>query len=275
MAFFMRFERSDSLEVAPIHQAESRHHRRSGLAVGLGALVLIGSAGQLIEATDTQLEPLDDTTLETFEFAQELAIEQERLLGVEVERLTRQAEAEIEKVRLNPYQNKREIVILRDEPFVKEHGDYLEEIAKEFDINVNHLVATGMVESCLTPSINDSHVGAQGAFQVMPNYLDWFRERYGDGEYDPQNILHSTRMGAAAYTMLLSEVETEGLSDKELLLVGGTVYNAGPARADKLVASDFATAVLPTETQGHLEELVMIFDERVQDRDGTTRCASR
>ncbi len=275
MAFFMRFERSDSLEAALIHQAEARRHRRSGLAVGFGALVLIGSAGQLTDVTDAQSEPIDATTREVFEFAPELAIERERLLGVEAERLTRQAEAEIEKARQDPYQNKREIMILRDEPFVQEHGDYLEEIAKEFDINVNHLVATGMVESCLTPNIEDSHVGAQGAYQVMPNYLDWFRERYGDGEYNPQNILHSTRMGAAAYTMLLSSVETKGLSDKELLLVGGTAYNAGPARAEELIASNFATTVLPAETQGHLEELVMIFDERLQDRDGTTRCASR
>lgn len=275
MADFERFERSDRLEAAPRYERSSSSKHRIGAAVL--ALSLLSGAPHKQEAptTDSPLAEAAPLLFDAISEIQELReAQQQTIHEIEVERLTRHAEAAQERQQ-DPYLNDDEIVILYEEPFVEEYGDYLVELADEFDINVNHLVATGMVESCLDASTDDSHVGAQGAFQVMPEFVADFRQNYGDGPYDPQNIMHSTRMGAAAYAMLLNgAADTTELSSKELLLVGGAAYNAGPGPAREFIAADFDTSVLPGETQGHLTELTHIFDERAQDREDTNRCAA-
>lgn len=270
---FERLREGDQLEAAPeSHRLSSRERlwlRASRLSAAVAAVGSLALVSAVIEHQEADEEPGKNIVFMD-EF---IAEQQDRLNEHEAMRLTGQADVlERGAEQVDPYINERELVILLEEPVVKDHKDHLELLAAEFDVNVNHLAATGMVESCWNSSIPDSHVGAQGALQVMPDYLDWFRELYGDRPYDPQNITHSLRMGAAAYAMLLGEVDTIGLTPEQQLQVGGTAYNAGPSRAQTLIDSSFDHSVLPTETQGHLEELMLIFDSKVQDREGTTRC---
>lgn len=266
-----RFERSANLETEQLSYPstiEQTFRRRDILVASIASLALISSQSPVGETkADISIEAKKELKIERVEEP-----DHEDIYQAEINRLREQFE--LDQERNDPYLNEDKIVILQDEEIVKNHRDDLEAIAEEVDINVNHLVATGMVESCLNPQIPNSHVGAQGAFQVMPNYLEWFREKYGDGPYDSSNFLHSARMGASAYAMLLNTVNTDDLTPKEMLLTGGTAYNAGPARAERHIKSGFDRSVLPAETQGHLDELTLIFDERLQHRDDTdeNRC---
>lgn len=282
MAFFARQNRGDTLETAlerrmlpgELEQEQRQETARAAklrqvVLVGFTALTLAGFNGEQIADGELTSQDVNAERLEV-QAEYELALQQQ---AVTAERMSAQAEAR--QVELDPYQNEREIVILQNEPVVQAHRDYIEAVAEEFAINVNHLVATGMVESCFNADISDSHAGAQGAFQVVPEYVDWFRELYGDGEYDPNNIEHSIRMGAAALAMTSRAVDVDmhSLNDRQKLLVVGTAYNAGHTRANRLIAADFDVSQLGiSETEGHLAELQLIFDERAQDRAETSRC---
>ncbi len=268
-----RFETSASLETEQFSYpspSEKTPFRRAILVASLSSLALVSCQGSAEEPkTGMSTEAIKELPIERVEES-----DNEDIYQAEIDRL--QEQHELDQERNDPYLNEDEIVILQDEELIEEHREDLEAIAEEVDINVNHLVATGMVESCLKIDVDDSTAGARGVFQVMPNYEDWFREKYGDGPYDSSNFLHSARMGASAYAMLLNIVDTDNLTPEEILLAGGTAYNAGPARAERLVESGFDRSVIPGETQGHLEELTLIFDERLQHRDDTdkNRCES-
>lgn len=260
---------SGELEQGQRHETARAAKLRQAVLVGFMALTLAGLNSQQIADGELTLQDMSAERLKA-QGEYELALQQQ---AVTAKRMSDQTEAR--QVELDPYQNEREIVILQNEPVVQAHRDYIEATAEEFAINVNHLVATGMVESCFNADISDSRAGAEGAFQVMPEYVDWFRELYGDGEYDPSNIEHSIRMGAAALAMTSRavDVDIQSLTDRQKLLVVGTAYNAGHTRANRLIAADFDVAQLGiSETESHLAELQLIFDEWAQDGTETSRC---
>ena len=121
--------------------------------------------------------------------------------------------------------------------------------AEEFDVDVSLVLAVARRESAFNPNAQ-SHAGAQGLMQVMPNTAREIAADLGVRHYSMFKIRDNVRFGTYYLMKLLDEFGDH--PDKLSLAV--LAYNAGPTYVKKVLAGEYAN--YPKESQLYVKIIV-------------------